>query len=217
MRKLIAVCQMTLDGVMQGPGAPEEDPTGGFEIGGWAFGYLDDEAMRIIQAELAKPFDLVLGRKTYEIFAAYWPYRDGPIADALNGARKYVASRTLDEVGWERSELLAGDVVEAFRELKRSDGPDLITQGSTDLLQTLLAADLVDEFRLWTFPVVAGSGKRLFGTGAQPAGLKLLDATTTPSGVIAATYASNGPIRKGTIPTEEPSEAELRRRAALGD
>lgn len=205
MRKLAAVCQMTLDGVMQAPGAPDEDRSGGFEIGGWVFGYLDDEAMRIIHAELAKPFDLVLGRKTYEIFAAYWPHQDGPIADALNGARKYVASRTLDEVEWENAELLQGDVVEAIRRIKEDEGPDLITQGSTDLLQTLLAAGLIDEFRLWTFPVVAGSGKRLFGTGARPAGLRLLGAETTPSGVVAATYAPDGEIRKGTVAADTPT------------
>lgn len=217
MRKLIAVCQMTLDGVMQAPGGPEEDPTGGFEIGGWSFGYFDDTLAEVVRAELAKPFDLVLGRKTYEIFAAYWPYRDGPIADALNGARKYVASRTLSELDWDGSELLQGDVVEALQELKRAPGPDLITQGSTDLLQTLLAAGVIDEFRLWIFPVVAGSGKRLFGSGAQPSGLRPLETSSTPSGVVAATYVQEGEIRKGSMPTEEPTEAELRRRAALGD
>lgn len=207
MRKLVAVCQLTLDGVMQGPGGPEEDTSGGFGVGGWSFGYFDDALAGLVREELAKPFDLVLGRRTYEIFASYWPHRDGPIADALNGARKYVASRTLDRLDWERSELLEGDVAEAIRELKRKPGPDLITQGSTDLLQTLLAADLIDEFRLWVFPVLAGSGKRLFGSGTRPAGLRLVGTASTPSGVIASTYVRDGEIRRGSMPAKEAAEA----------
>jgi dihydrofolate reductase len=198
---------MTLDGVMQAPGAPDEDRTGGFDHGGWAFGYLDDEFMEMVQAAFSKPFDLVLGRKTYDIFAGYWPRQEGPIADGLNRARKYVASRTLKELDWENSELLQGDAAEALGRVKQKDGPELITQGSTELLQTLLAAGLVDEFRLMTFPVIAGSGKRLFGSGAQPAGLRLLDTTTTPSGVVVTAYGLEGPIRRGSIPTGEAAEA----------
>ena len=205
MRKLVAVCQITLDGVMQAPGAPDEDRDGGFDHGGWAFGYLDDEFLGCVRAAFSRPFDLVLGRRTYEIFASYWPHQEGPIADGLNGARKYVASRTLERADWENSVLLEDDAAEALARVKREDGPELITQGSTELLQSLLAAGLVDEFRLMTFPVVAGSGKRLFGSGARPAGLRLLEATTTPSGVTFASYAVEGPTRAGSIPDREPA------------
>jgi dihydrofolate reductase len=217
MRKLVAVTQMTLDGVMQAPGGPEEDPTGGFEIGGWSVGYFDDMLGQQVGEAMAKPFDLVLGRKTYEIFAAHWPYDEGPIADRLNGARKYVASRTLDSVEWQGSVLIEGDVAEAIAKLKEEEGPELQVLGSSELLQTLVAAGLVDEFRLWIFPVVAGSGKRLFGDGAKPAGLRLTSSATSPSGVMVATYAAAGEIRKGSFALEEPTEAEIRRRQALED
>jgi dihydrofolate reductase len=217
MRKLVAVTQMTLDGVMQAPGGPEEDPTGGFEIGGWSVGYFDDMLGQQVGEAMAKPFDLVLGRKTYEIFAAHWPYDEGPIADRLNGARKYVASRTLDSVEWQGSVLIEGDVAEAIAKLKEEEGPELQVLGSSELLQTLVAAGLVDEFRLWIFPVVAGSGKRLFGDGAKPAGLRLTSSATSPSGVMVAAYEAAGEIRKGSFALEEPTEAEIRRRQALED
>jgi len=216
MRKLVAITQMTLDGVMQAPGGPEEDPTGGFELGGWSFGYFDDALGQEIGKSLSKPFDLLLGRKTYEIFAAHWPHSEGPIADALNGATKYVASRTLESVDWQNSQLLEGDAADAVAKLKEEDGPELQVQGSSDLLQSLLAADLVDEHRLCIFPVVAGSGKRLFGEGASPAGLELESSATSPNGVVIATYRRAGEIKKGSFAFEEPPEAEVERRASLG-
>ena len=215
MRKLVAVTQMTLDGVIQAPGGPEEDPTGGFEIGGWSFGYFDDVLMEQAGEAMARPFDLVLGRRTYEIFAAHWPFDEGPIADRMNGATKYVASRTLGSVDWANSRLLEGDVETAVPKLKEEDGPELQVYGSSELLQTLLANDLVDELRLWIFPVVTGSGKRLFGEGAKPGGLKLTSTSTSTSGVIIATYEPAGEIKKGSLAFEEPSQAEIPRREAL--
>jgi dihydrofolate reductase len=217
MRKLVAVTQMTLDGVMQAPGGPEEDPSGGFEIGGWSVGYFDELLGQQVNEAMAKEFDLVLGRKTYEIFAAHWPYDEGPWADRLNAARKHVASRTLESVDWANSELIEGDVAEAVAKLKEGDGPELQVQGSSDLLQTLIAGGLVDELRLWIFPVVAGSGKRLFGEGARPEGLQLTSSVTSPSGVIVARYEIAGEIKKGSFAFEEPTEAEVQRRQALED
>jgi dihydrofolate reductase len=217
MRKLVAVTQMTLDGVMQAPGGPEEDPSGGFDIGGWTVGYFDDLLWQQVSEGMAKPFDLVLGRKTYEIFAAHWPHDEGPIADRMNAAAKHVASRKLESVDWVNSRLIEGDVPEAVAKLKEEDGPEIQVHGSSDLLQTLLAQELVDELRLWIFPVVAGSGKRLLGEGAKPAGLQLTSSVTSPNGVIVARYEIAGEIQKGSFAFEEPTEAELRRREALED
>ena len=217
MRRLVAVTQMTLDGVMQAPGGPEEDPTGGFELGGWSFGYFDDVLGRQIGEAMSEPFDLVLGRKTYEIFAAHWPFDEGPVSDRMNTATKHVASRTLESVDWAGSKLIEGDVPAAVRSLKEGDGPELQVFGSSDLLQTLLASGLIDEFRLWIFPVVAGSGKRLFGDGAVPAGLRLVSSSTSDSGVIIATYEPEGEIRKGSFAFEEPTDLEVKRRESLGD
>ena len=215
MRKLVAVTQMTLDGVMQAPGGPEEDPSGGFELGGWSFGYFDDVLMEQAVEGMSRPFDLVLGRRTYEIFAAHWPYDEGPIADRMNDATKHVASRTLEGVEWAGSQLIEGDVATAVAQLKQEDGPELQVYGSSELLQTLLESGLVDELRLWIFPIVAGSGKRLFGDGAAPAGLRLASSSTTPAGVIVATYEAAGDIQKGSFAFEEPTEREVERRQAL--
>jgi len=217
MRKLAAAIQMTLDGVMQAPGGPDEDPTGGFELGGWAFGYFDDTLGQHAAEGFSRPFEVVLGRKTYEIFAAHWPHSEGPIADRLNSATKHVASRTLNSLEWANSRLIEGDVAAAVARLKEEDGPELQVIGSSDLLQTLLANDLVDELRLWIFPVLAGSGKRAFGDGAIPAGLELMSSSTTGTGVIIATYERAGEIKKGSFALEEPTEAELERREALED
>jgi dihydrofolate reductase len=216
MRRLIAVTQMTLDGVMQAPGGPEEDPTGGFELGGWSVGYFDDVLGEQVGEAMTKPFDLVLGRKTYEIFAAHWPFDEGPIADRLNAATKYVASRTLRSVDWSNSKLIEGEVATAVSRLKEQDGPELQVLGSSELLQTLLANGLVDELRLWIFPVVAGSGKRLFGEGATPGGLRLVSSGTSTSGVIMATYEAAGEIQRGSFAFEEPTDLEVQRRETLG-
>lgn len=214
-RKLVVSEFLTLDGVMQAPGAPEEDPTGGFAHGGWSVNYWDDALNRWIEPYFARPADLLLGRRTYEIFAAHWPYADDPMAEPLNNARKYVASTTLDEVGWNNSTLLRGNVTEAVAGLKQEDGPEIQIAGSGTLIQSLLRHDLVDEFRLIVFPLVLGTGKRLFGDGTIPGNLKLVDSIVTDNGVVAATYERAGDIDYGSFALAAPSEAELARRDKL--
>jgi dihydrofolate reductase len=230
MRKLIVAAFVTLDGVMQAPGGPDEDPTGGFTQGGWAVNHWDDSMYARMGEMFAAPFDLLLGRRTYEIFAAHWPHVgegqretrggtasdvDDPAAAALNSARKYVASRSLETLEWNNSVLLEGDVAQAVADLKRHSGPDILTQGSSDLIQTLLPHDLVDEFRVWTFPVVVGPGKRLFGPGTSPAGLRLVDEKTSSTGVVMATYEPAGAVDRGSFEFDEPTDEELARRKRL--
>jgi dihydrofolate reductase len=219
MRSLVVAAFLTLDGVMQAPGGPEEDPTGGFTQGGWSVNYWDDAMGAAMGESFAKPFDLLLGRKTYEIFAAHWPHVDGddPTAAKLNETRKYVASRTLERVEWNNSVLLEGDAADAVARLKVEDGPELLTQGSSDLIQTLLRHGLVDEFRIWTFPLVVGPGKRLFGPGTGPAGLELVDSKTSSTGVVMATYRPAGDIPLGSFALENPTDEEIERRSRLGD
>ena len=230
MRSLIAPMFVTVDGVTQAPGGPDEDPTGGFTQGGWAVNHWDDTMYSAMGEMLASPFDLLLGRRTYEIFAAHWPQIgagereerggtasevDDPAAAALNSARKYVASRSLDSVTWNNSVLLEGDVADAVAKPKTEDGPDIITQGSSDLLQTLLAHDLVDEFRIWTFPVVVGPGQRLFGRGRIPAGLRLVDSKTSSTGVVMVTYRRAGEVDRGSFEFDTPTDEEQERRARM--
>ena len=213
MRKLAVNTFLSLDGVMQGPGAPEEDPSGGFTHGGWSVNHWDDMMGRRIAESMATPFDLLLGRKTYEIFAAHWPHvTDDPVADALNGARKYVASTTLDAVTWDNATVLRGPVPEAVAALKEQEGPEIQVQGSWNLLQTLLRHDLVDEYRLWTFPVVLGAGKRLFAEGTVPVGLEVVDMAVSTTGVVVATYRRTGTVDYGSFAFDEPTEAEVERR-----
>lgn len=199
MRKITAITQVTLDGVMQAPGGPEEDPTNGFTHGGWAMPYFDDDGGRTVGEVIADELDLLLGRRTYEIFAAYWPKHgdDNPIAKAFNKATKYVVTRSLDRLDWESSQRIDGDVVEEVRQLKASDGPALQVWGSSVLLQTLIAADLVDEHRIWIFPLVLGEGKRLFENGLPPRGLTLVETRSTPRGVLVNTYRPAGPLPRG--------------------
>jgi len=213
MRSLVVNTFMSLDGVMQAPGGPDEDPTGGFRYGGWAVNYFDDEMMERM-AESA-PYELLLGRGTYEIFAAHWPYDEGPIADHLNGTRKHVASKTLERVDWNNSTLIAGEVADYVAELKSEDGPEIQVHGSPGLIQTLLEHDLVDQYRIWIFPVVLGSGKRLFGDGTAPAGLRLVDSQVSDSGVTVNVYERAGAIEPGSFEFEEPTDAELERRSNL--
>jgi dihydrofolate reductase len=217
MRKIIAAVFVSLDGVMQAPGGPEEDPTGGFKFGGWTFNYFDEALGSSMGTLFEKPFDLLLGRKTYEIFAAHWPYagKGDPIADLFNSVRKYVATRSNPTLDWVNSEALEGDVVTALGALKQGDGPDLLIQGSSDLIQTLLKSNLIDEFRLLIFPVVLGGGKRLFGDGAIPAGLKLVETRSFPTGVILAKYEPAGDVQTGSFQLAEPSKAEIDRRKKL--
>jgi dihydrofolate reductase len=213
MRKLIVNSFMSLDGVMQSPGGPDEDPTGGFAHGGWGANYFDDEMMARM-ADSA-PYELLLGRGTYEIFAAHWPYDEGPIADQLNGTRKYVASRTLDRVDWENSTLIDGDVADYVRRLKEEDGPEIQVHGSPGLIQTLLEHDLIDELRVWIFPLVLGNGKRLFGDGTVPGALKLVDSGASKTGVTINVYERAGDIDTGSFEFDEPTGAELERRRRL--
>jgi dihydrofolate reductase len=200
VRKLIVLSFVTLDGVMQAPGGPEEDTSGGFKYGGWIVGYWDDFLGKALDAQMAKPFDMLLGRKTYEIFAGYWPnQKNEPTADRLNAAKKYVVSTTLSKLDWNNSTLLTGDVVEEVKKLKTQDGAEIQVHGSSNLIQTLLKSDLVDEFRLKIFPVTIGMGKRLFGDGTIPASFRLLENKASPTGVIVATYARDGQIKTGSF------------------
>lgn len=219
MRKLIVSTFVSLDGVLQAPGGPEEDPTGGFALGGWMFDY-PDESMDFTEAGFdGKDREILLGRRTYEIFEAYWPYQpeDHPIAKSLNAARKYVASRTLRTLQWNNSVLLEGDVAEAIRSLKSGPGADLQVIGSGNLIQTLQAASLIDEYNVWTFPVVLGAGKRLFGGTSRPTGLRLVHSKVSTTGVVMSTYVAGGDVRPGSFPTSEPSEREIQRRKRMAD
>lgn len=214
MRRVIASTFVSLDGVMQAPGGPDEDPTGGFGHGGWQAAYWDD-TMDISEAGFdAKGRELLLGRKTYEIFEAYWPYQsaDNPVAKSFNATRKHVASRSLKALQWHNSALLQGDAAAAVAALKATPGPDLQIIGSGNLVQSLQAATLIDEYNLWTYPLVLGQGKRLFEAGVKPSSLRLVRSQVSPRGVVAATYVPDGGVKAGSFVTEEPSEKELARR-----
>jgi dihydrofolate reductase len=212
MRKLTVNTFMTLDGVMQAPGGPEEDPSGGFAYGGWSVNYWDDKMGEIMDEVMGTPFDLVLGRRTYEIFAAHWPYVDDPGAEPLKKATKHVATRSLTSLEWGPSAIIEGEVHEGVAALKHGDGPELQVHGSCNLIQTLRRHGLVDEFRLWTFPVVLGSGKRLFADGTIPGELKLVDSQVSTTGVVIGTYVVSGEVKIGTFALDEPSEVEIERR-----
>lgn len=217
MRKLIASSFVSLDGVMQAPGGPTEDPTGGFALGGWTFTYWDEIMGRLMSGFDGKGRDLLLGRKTYEIFEAHWPYQpaDDPTAKALNAARKYIASRTLTKLGWNNSTLLDGEVAAAVAKLKSVDGNDLQIIGSANLIQTLQAASLIDEYNIWTFPVVLGRGKRLFESTAKAGALRLMSSQVSSTGVLLSTYAPVGAVPTGSFVPDQPSALELARRAKL--
>lgn len=203
MRKLSVNTFTTLDGIMQAPGGPEEDPEGGFEHGGWTVHYWDEEMGKVMDAYMSKPFELLLGRKTYDIFASYWPKVSHDPADAFNSTTKHVASRTLTSLEWANSVLIEGDVATGVAKLKEQDGPELQVHGSGNLIQTLLQHNLVDEFRIWTFPVVLGKGKRLFADGTIPAGLKLTDNLVSTTGVVMGTYEPAGEVVTGSFALEE--------------
>jgi len=200
MRKLVVTAFLTLDGVMQAPGGPEEDTSGDFAHGGWSVNYWDDQVAGAMDKLMGKPFDLVIGRKTYEIFAASWPHMtEEQGAKPMNDATKHVASGTLTSLEWQNSVLIEGAVVEAVRRLKQQDGPELQVHGSANLLQTLIRADIIDEYHLKTFPVVVGSGKRLFDEGAVPAGMKLVYSSTSTTGVVISTYVPAGELVTGSF------------------
>jgi dihydrofolate reductase len=199
MRKVIVLTFVSLDGVMQAPGGPEEDESGGFQFGGWTVPYFDEAVGDAMDQQMGKPFDLLLGRKTYELFASYWPRQTDPPAASLNEANKYVASHKPINLDWAKSTQLTGDVVKEIQKLKEQDGPDLQVHGSGDFIQTLLKNDLVDELWLKIFPVTLGTGKRLFGEGTSPAAFKVVSSTTSPSGVIVASYKRDGDVKTGSF------------------
>jgi dihydrofolate reductase len=200
MRKLRSTTFVSLDGVMQAPGGPEEDTQGGFTLGGWTVPHFDEHVGEAMGRFMAVPFDLLLGRRTYDIFAAFWPNAsEEEGAGPLNAATKYVASHGRPQLDWERSVLLEGDVREAVRRLKEGDGPELQVHGSGDLLKTLLRHGLVDEMQLVVFPVVLGSGQRLFPDGAMPRSLRLLESSTSGTGVVISSYAVDGEVRTGSF------------------
>lgn len=200
MRKLIVSTFLTLDGVMQAPGGPEEDDSGTFAHGGWLANYWDDRVDQFMDETMRPPFDLVLGRKTYDIFAAYWPHAsEEEGAKPLNDATKHVASRGKPTLSWQHSVLIEGDVAEGVAALKQGDGPELQVHGSANLLQTLMRHNLIDRYRLLVFPLVIGSGKRLFADGTIPSGLKLVDSTVSPNGVVMSTYEPAGEIVTGSF------------------
>jgi dihydrofolate reductase len=205
--RLTATTFLTLDGVMQAPGGPEEDRSGGFAHGGWSFPYADQDFGRLVTSWFAQADAFLLGRRTYEIFAAFWPLvadAADPVASPLNALPKYVASRTLETATWQNTTLLEGDVAEEVAKLKEQPGRELQVHGSGDLLQTLMAHDLVDEHRLFVYPVVVGSGRRLFRDGAAPRSLTLVDTITTSTGVVVATYRRGGPLVTGSFTIEKP-------------
>ncbi|HSX35691.1 MAG TPA: dihydrofolate reductase family protein [Patescibacteria group bacterium] len=201
MRKIVVLSFISLDGVMQAPGGPDEDTSGDFKYGGWTVPYFDEFSGNIMSEQMSMPFDLLLGRKTYDIFAGYWPKQDpaGPVAAPFNKATKYVVSGSSPKLTWEKSVLIEGDVTAKLQELKQQDGPMLQVHGSGNLIQTLLKNDLVDELWLKTFPVTLGKGKRLFAEGTIPAAFELMESKTSPSGVIFANYKRSGEIKTGSF------------------
>jgi dihydrofolate reductase len=208
MRKVIDAAFVSLDGVMQAPGGPQEDPTGGFTLGGWTVSYWDEAMGEVMDKLFSTPFDLLLGRKTYEIFAAHWPYAGSdPIGEKFNAVTKYVATSSNEPLTWQNS-VAIHDVVEEVGRLKKQDGPNLRLQGSGNLIQTLLANDLIDEFNFLTFPVLLGRGKRLFGQGTMPAGLQLVHTKTSSTGVVMTSYLRSGSVSTGSFELSEISAAE---------
>lgn len=218
MRKIIVSTFISMDGVLQAPGGPQEDPSNNFKWGGWMFPYGDELTNEVLRESMSKPFDLLLGRRTYEIFAAHWPYQHNhPIAEKFNNVNKYVVATTPIDTSWQNTVLIKDDVVAALQNLKAQPGPDLLVNGSGNLIQTLLQHNLIDELRTWTFPVTIGIGKKLFAHGTQPAQWKVTDAKISPTGVIIANYVPNGDIRTGSFVPEEISELENLRRKKLMD
>ena len=212
MRKLTGAVFVSLDGVMQAPGGPEEDPSGGFEFGGWVAPFWDED-MGPFEELIMAEYDLLLGKRTYDIFSAYWPYnQDDPIGAKFQRINKYVLTHSDEPLTWDNSQKLSGDPAAAVAELKTSEGRDLLIQGSSTLYVPLLSAGLIDTLMLVTFPVMLGKGKRILDGSQQPGAFKLMDSFVTPKGVVIATYEPNGEVPTGTFESKEPSQAELERR-----
>lgn len=216
MRKIIVFTFSTMDGVLQSPGGPQEDPSNGFKWGGWTFHYWDDMMNETMDKLTANPYDLLLGRRTYEIFAAHWPYQENhPIAEIFNRIEKYVVATTPVDLSWKKSTLISGDVVSELKKLKSQNGPDLLVHGSSRLVQILLSNQLVDILDIWTFPITFGKGKKLFqeGTGAHQ--WKLTQSAISKTGVIMASYIPDGDVKIGSFVPDQVSDAELLRRDKL--
>jgi dihydrofolate reductase len=207
MRKIITTTFVTLDGVAQAPGGPTEDTSGGFTQGGWSVNYWDEMMGIVMSGFMGIPFELLLGRRTYDIFAAHWPHsKEEPVAGKFNSTRKYVVSHKAAELPWHNSTLITGDVAATIKKLKGEDGPDLWVHGSGNLIQTLLKQRLIDRMHLWIFPVTVGGGKRLFSEGTQAEGFKLVDAKSSTTGVIIATFEPTGALKTGSFQLAEPTK-----------
>ncbi len=198
MRKIIVLSFISLDGVMQAPGGPQEDTSGGFKYGGWTVPYFDDFSGKVMGKQMKRPFDLLLGRKTYDIFAGYWPHHEDEWP-GVNEVTKYVISKTLKKDKWQNTIILRGNIASELKKLKKGNGPNLHVYGSGNLIQTLLKHDLVDELWLKIFPITLGTGKRLFAEGTIPAAFKLTESKTSPSGVIIANYERKGVVKTATF------------------
>jgi dihydrofolate reductase len=215
MRKLTGAVFVSLDGVMQAPGGPDEDPTSGFTLGGWTHPFFTGD-MGPFEGVISGEYDLLLGRRTYDIFAAYWPNnRDNPIGEKFQRINKYVLTHSDQPLEWENSSRLTGDTASAVAELKRSEGRDLLIQGSSTLYAPLLSADAIDRLLLMTFPVLLGRGKSIFEVGQRPRRMKLVDHYVSETGVTFTTYEPNGEVDTGTFATKEPSRAELELRERI--
>ncbi len=212
MRKIIVSSFLSMDGVLQAPGGPEEDKSNQFKWGGWSFHYWDDLMNNFMSKIMSTPFDLLLGRRTYEIFAAHWPYQNDAIGEKFNRINKYVVATTPIDLSWKNSILINTDVVNELKKLKKQDGPDLFIHGSSKLIQTLLSNHLVDELHTWIFPLTLGQGKRLFEEGTQAQEWKLTDSVVSTTGVIIASYVPGGDVKTGSFVPDKVSEAEMKRR-----
>jgi len=201
-----------MDGVLQAPGGPDEDPTGGFKWGGWQFGYPDEVTNSWLMKIFSNPFDLLLGRRTYEIFAAYWPYQNDPIAEKFNRINKYVVGTTPVDISWKNSILINKDVVNELKKLKQQDGPDLLVHGSSRLIQTLLANHLIDVLHVWTYPITLGKGKKLFQEGTAAQEWKMTESAISTTGIIFARYEPGGEVKVGSFASATTSDAEIERR-----
>lgn len=203
---------MTMDGVLQAPGGPEEDRTNGFKYGGWQFPYWDEQMDKTLSKIMSTPFDLLLGRRTYEIFAAHWPYQHDEISKIFNRINKYVVATTPIDLSWNNSILINKDVVNELKKRKKQDGPDLLVHGSGRLVQTLMSNHLVDVLHTWIFPITLGEGKKLFQEGTQAQQWKMTDSIVSATGTIIASYVPDGEVKCGSFVSDEVSEAELARR-----
>jgi dihydrofolate reductase len=212
MRKIIVTTFLTMDGVLQAPGGPEEDRTGGFKWGGWLFPYADEVTDNVLGKIMSTPFDLLLGRRTYEIFAAHWPYQNDAIGEKFNRINKYVVGTTPIDTSWKNSILIKENVVNELKDLKAQDGPNLLVHGSSRLVQTLFANGLVDELHIWTYPITLGKGKKLFQEGTPTQEWKLTESVISTKGVIVASYVPNGEVKLGSFVPDEVSDAEIERR-----